>query len=71
MDEALGFVRQYRARRLAEGVRAPTGLTATWVKNAVDQRLVLRGPDGNPVRLAAGNTWVELVPTDTGSVTVG
>ncbi|HKR50488.1 MAG TPA: Dyp-type peroxidase [Pseudonocardiaceae bacterium] len=31
MDEALGFVREYRARRLAEGVRAPTGLTATWV----------------------------------------
>ncbi|MCZ2831087.1 DUF3048 domain-containing protein [Modestobacter sp. VKM Ac-2986] len=45
-------------------------LTVTWVKNAVDQRLVLRGPDGNPVRLAPGNTWVELVPTDTGSVTV-
>lgn len=46
-------------------------LAATWVKSAVDQRLVLRGPDGNPVRLAAGNTWVELVPTDTGSVAVG
>ncbi|NEK92593.1 DUF3048 domain-containing protein [Modestobacter muralis] len=46
-------------------------LAATWVKSAVDQRLVLRGPDGNPVRLAAGNTWVELVPTRTGSVTVG
>ena len=46
-------------------------LVATWVKNAVGERLVLRGPDGNPVRLAAGNTWVELVPTGTGSVTVG
>lgn len=45
-------------------------LAVTWVKNAVDQRLVLRGPDGNPVRLAPGNTWIELVPADTGSVTV-
>jgi hypothetical protein len=34
MDEALGFVREYRARRLAEGVRAPAGLTSTWVNIA-------------------------------------
>ena len=34
MDEALSFVREYRARRLAEGVRAPAGLTATWVNIA-------------------------------------
>ena len=34
MDEALGFVREYRARRLAEGVRAPAGLSATWVNIA-------------------------------------
>ena len=47
-------------------------LAATWVKDAVGGRLVLRGPDGNPVRLAPGNTWVELVPAgSTGSVTVG
>jgi hypothetical protein len=46
-------------------------LAVTWVKKAVDERLVLRGPDGNPVRLAPGTTWVELVPTGTGSVTVG
>ena len=47
-------------------------VAATWVKNSVGERLVLRGPDGNPVRLAPGNTWVELVPADrTGAVTVG
>lgn len=46
-------------------------LAVTWVKKAADERLVLRGPDGNPVRLAPGSTWVELVPTGTGSVTVG
>jgi Dyp-type peroxidase family len=34
MDEAQAFVREYRARRLAEGVRAPAGLTATWVNIA-------------------------------------
>jgi hypothetical protein len=34
MDEALRFVREYRARRLAEGVREPAGLTATWVNIA-------------------------------------
>lgn len=34
MDQALDFVREYRARRLAEGVRAPAGLTATWVNIA-------------------------------------
>jgi Dyp-type peroxidase family len=34
MDEALSFVREYRARRLAEGVRAPAGLSATWVNIA-------------------------------------
>ena len=27
--------------------------------------------DGQPVRLAPGTTWVELVPDATGSVTVG
>jgi Dyp-type peroxidase family len=37
MDEALGFVREYRARRLSEGVRAPAGLTATWVNIAFSQ----------------------------------
>ncbi|MGY1636881.1 Dyp-type peroxidase [Geodermatophilus sp. SYSU D00742] len=34
MDEALDFVREYRARRLTEGVRAPAGMAATWVNIA-------------------------------------
>jgi len=46
-------------------------LPVTWVKNSVTDRLVLIGTDGNPVRLAAGNTWVELVPNEGGAVTVG
>jgi len=46
-------------------------LPGRWTKNAVGDRLFLTGPDGNQVRLAAGNTWVELVPNGSGSVTVG
>jgi len=46
-------------------------MPVTWVKNSVTDRLALLGPDGNPVRLAAGNTWVELVPNQGGAVTVG
>ena len=46
-------------------------LPATWVKTSVDERLVLIGPDGNPVQLTPGTTWVELVPNRTGAVTVG
>jgi hypothetical protein len=48
-----------------------TSMPVTWVKNGVADRLVLLGPDGNPVRLAPGNTWVELVPNGGGAVTVG
>jgi Protein of unknown function (DUF3048) N-terminal domain/Protein of unknown function (DUF3048) C-terminal domain len=44
---------------------------ATWAKNGVVDPLVLTTADGNPVRLAPGNTWVELVPNGSGAVTVG
>jgi hypothetical protein len=46
-------------------------LPVTWVKNSATDRLVLLGADGNPVRLAPGTTWVELVPNGGGAVTVG
>src|SRR3954452_2463150 len=53
-------------------VAVPGGtLAATWSKASVADPVVLTGPDGAPVRLAAGNTWVELVPNRTGSVTTG
>ncbi len=44
---------------------------ARWTKNAVGDRLVLAGPDGKPILLSPGNTWVELVPNGSGGVTVG
>jgi hypothetical protein len=46
-------------------------VTVTWTKTAQDQRLALTDANGNPVALAPGNTWVELVPKTTGPITVG
>jgi hypothetical protein len=46
-------------------------LAVTWTKNSAIEPVALTGADGQPVLLAPGNTWVELVPTRTGSVTVG
>lgn len=46
-------------------------VAATWSKEAVDAPLVLTGADGAPVRLEPGTTWIELVPTGSGSWTIG
>lgn len=46
-------------------------IPATWSKGAVGDVLSLVDSAGQPVRLAPGNTWIELVPNTTGSVTVG
>jgi hypothetical protein len=44
---------------------------ATWTKASLTAPLDLTAPDGRPVLLTPGNTWVELVPTGSGSVTRG
>jgi hypothetical protein len=36
----------------------------TWSKDAAGSPIVLTGDDGSVLRLAPGNTWVELVPND-------
>ncbi len=41
-----------------------------WQKDAQDQPLRLLMPDGSDATLAPGNTWVELVPAGSGSLTV-
>ncbi len=46
-------------------------LAVKWSKAANDAPLVLTLPDGKPATLAPGNTWVELVPAETGTLTVG
>lgn len=45
-------------------------LAVRWEKAAQDAPLLLVGADGSPVTLAPGNTWVELVPAGSGSLTV-
>jgi hypothetical protein len=46
-------------------------VAATWTKNSTSEPVALTGLDGVPILLATGNTWVELVPTRTGSVAIG
>ncbi|MBM7829784.1 hypothetical protein JOE59_000489 [Agromyces cerinus] len=40
----------------------------TWTKDASESPIILTADDGSPLRLAPGNTWVELVPGE-GSAT--
>lgn len=46
-------------------------IAGRWTKPAIDAPMTLVLPDGNPLLLAPGNTWVEMVPAGKGSVTVG
>lgn len=46
-------------------------VAATWSKAAPTAPVVLSVPGGAPVELAPGNTWIELVPNGSGSVTLG
>ncbi|MGY1703529.1 DUF3048 domain-containing protein [Geodermatophilus sp. SYSU D00697] len=41
---------------------------ATWSKPGIGDRVSLTGADGDPVALAPGSTWVELVPNGGGAV---
>lgn len=41
---------------------------ATWSKPETGDRVTLTGADGEPVTLAPGTTWVELVPNSGGAV---
>jgi hypothetical protein len=46
-------------------------IAATWSKASLADPVVLADASGQPILLAPGTTWVELVPTRTGAVTVG
>ena len=48
-----------------------TTVAGRWKKAAQDAPMQLFLPDGQPLLLAPGNTWVELVPAGKGSITVG
>jgi len=43
-------------------------IAATWTKTATDAPLTLATADGTDIKLAAGKTWVELVPNGSGSM---
>lgn len=45
-------------------------VTGTWSKDADDAHVQLRIEDGDEVLLAAGNTWVELLPVSGSSVSL-
>ncbi len=45
-------------------------MAATWRKTAEDAPMQLFTADGQPLLLAPGNTWVELVPKGSGSFSV-
>ncbi len=42
----------------------------TWSKQGRDDSLVLSDAGGNPVKLAPGNSWIELVPSEAGTLTI-
>ena len=56
-----------------DAVVATAGMTipARWRKAAEDQPMQLFDATGAPLLLAPGNTWVELVPAEDGSLTIG
>src|SRR5665647_3543116 len=56
-----------------DAVVATGGMTIAgrWRKAASDAPMLLFGADGQPLALAPGNTWVELVPAGQGSLTIG
>lgn len=45
-------------------------ITGTWRKDAPLDGIILTGPDGEPIELAPGKTWIELLPYDGGTLTV-
>ncbi|WP_146899440.1 DUF3048 domain-containing protein [Cellulomonas aerilata] len=72
-DPAGSPVPETRLTGTGEALVATGGRTvaATWSKDDLATPLALVGADGQPVQLAPGKTWVELVPNGTGSVTLG
>jgi len=39
-------------------------IPATWSKTSAEDVVTLTGPDGQPILLAPGNTWIELMPSN-------
>ena len=52
-------------------VHGDKALKCTWSKQDKADALSLKTADGESVSVPAGHTWIELVPADSGSVTLG
>jgi hypothetical protein len=52
-------------------VHGNSALTCVWHKKDKASELTLATKDGTAVTVPAGHTWIELVPSKTGSVTLG
>jgi hypothetical protein len=52
-------------------VHADEAARVTWSKQGETGTLQLTDKDGNAVKVPVGHTWIELVPTSLGSVTLG
>ena len=72
VDPAGTPVPETRLVGTGEGLVASGGkqLAVTWAKESVGSPLGLVGPDGAPVLLEQGTTWVELVPRGSGRFSV-
>lgn len=66
IDWAYGEVPRTVLVGSGEGWVSVAGRTAhaIWSKDAAGSPIALTADDGSPLRLAPGNTWVELVPTE-------
>jgi hypothetical protein len=73
VDPAGNPVPETVLRGSGEALVASQGHTipATWTKIAAVDPVALTTEDGDPVTLARGTTWVELVPNGSGAVSVG
>jgi hypothetical protein len=71
-DPRYGFVPKTLLEGTGKGTVFSDGksLDVTWTKTSASQYVILTDSKGNFIRLAPGNTWMELVPTDVGKVTI-
>jgi len=71
-DPRYGFVPKTLLEGTGKGQVFGDGkvIDVTWTKSSAGSYVQLDATNGQPVTLAPGNTWFELVPSDVGSVTV-